>query len=220
MSIRTLIIAWAVVTLLVMMVLGITYDPTWSFGDVAQVVIAVAVVILLVPYQLWRRIHSLRMFLSATPYGHAHLSKSLQMGIGQHDILLRIQPTYGTEFSRIGLRFVNRRWLLSYRLWTWYDTDQDIIEVIKIQDEEAKEGAIISSHTFQDKSDGVGGRLAEYVPPYSRAIEDSLWLTATIEAKKPWQGHLSFMGTVIKEHRPYVRRSFEVVCKRKCNATS
>jgi len=239
MKLRTILLFWLVGSTLIM-IYSFTDNPEWSFGDVAQVVVASLVIlgtIVMLGRQWYKTAFPLRMFFASDwrdPFlvGHARrMDTSVEVKVGQQDIILRIMPTSRTEFGRIGLRCVNRVWLRGQKhldgkrrfligryegkwrfLWYWINVPADTIEVTNLQDMELSDTVVISPQKFEEKLDGQGERWGEYYPPYIRAIEDSLWIKATIDAKKDWHGHLSFQGTEVRSpHRSYVRRSFTVV---------
>lgn len=230
-----ILFVWLIMLLLV--VLGIRYSPTWSFGDVMQVVVPLAVGIFAVgTYQWWKRTHPLGMWFSLDPLVYdgsdvvaRRLSKRLILPVGTHKLLLKISPTTEAIFGRVGVRFVNRVTYLGGRardgrryflfrlrngrlevLWGWENAPKDAIRITKICDKESMEPEQSSNRILKDKEDRVGGRWGDYDPPYPRAVEDSLWIEVDVNAMKPWRGHIYFVGTIIRGHRPYIRRSVEV----------
>ena len=170
--------------------------------------------------------------MGASPTKERHLESAIVTYIGRQTLLLRVIPNEITSFNRIGLRFARRYWLLGYNrdlhtlfflfrrkegrwrfLWDWQNPDKNSIEITKLRDMELVGSDQTSERTLRDKPDKVGGRWAEYNSPYIRSVEDSLWICVEYEAKKTWDGHISFVGTEIKGHRPYVRRSIKFVSR-------
>jgi len=154
-------------------------------------------------------------------------------GLGKHSILLRILPKRGTDFSRIGVRFVKRRWLFRATapdgkhhfiihnregrlrlLWDWDNVSTDSIVIHRMYDvemEHLKTKHDMVTNKLREWDDHCGGRWGQYEPLYTRTKEDSLWIGIDIEAKASFNGHLSFQGSGIdKDHRAYKRRSIVI----------
>lgn len=136
-------------------------------------------------------------------------------------LLARIQPRHGVRFERIGVRFVERRWVWDrwtrgdWRTWApwpiWKWRNSEIVEVACLTDLEVSTQVPASvGQQFHQWVDQVGGRWAQYVPPYLRTVEGSLWLCVEVKAAGDWKGHLSFQGHLIESHRAYARRRVSV----------
>ena len=159
-----------------------------------------------------------------------------EIGIGYSQLLIRLKPNKGASFERVGIRVVRKRWIWGcsvkrgrtgwirfddfrhvwgpiYRppIWTYKNTHRENkITVLHVIDLEIKEIGKISGHRFEDWDDHVGGRWAEYIPPYLRTEEDSLWLCVRIKATEPDRYHLQFQGNLANGHRGYSRRDLHV----------
>ena len=142
--------------------------------------------------------------------------------IGECDVLLRVMPREGMEFERIGVRCVERKVLFPkitrkdsngrrHYLWQWRNILSQPIEVTRMYDHELEKHAKDTNRRLTDWDDDVGGRWGEYLPPYPRMVEDSLWLGVSLKAKRAWEGHISFEGNNPKTgHRGYMRRRITV----------
>lgn len=191
-----------------------------------------AVVVFLVTTYAWRHwVHAraLNLLCSVDAYRYGEdrvrrVSTEFPLQLGESAVLLRICPNRGCDFERVGVRFVERRWLWKTGrvlsritqkgnddrrnwLWKWDNANREAIRIKKMEDTELVSSAKETKRVLTDWNDEVGGRWGEYNPPYFRALEDSLWVTITVEVKKPWRGHLSFQGSVDGNRRAYSRRT-------------
>jgi hypothetical protein len=139
-------------------------------------------------------------------------AKAKTLQVGKHSLLLRVRPLEGMEFTRINLRFVQRRrlckWLCLKSEWT--DAPLSIISIDDLCDREQQREQIKTGYGLERWPDKVGGFYGQYTPPYPRRQEDSLWLEISVDAKDQWRGYLSFEGS-LDGRRRYARNLVAVI---------
>ena len=216
------------------------FQYTITLGELLAAIGAIVLVIVISwLLQRWHIASPLEMYFCEDPYDvdpsrqtERSVSTKLRTTIGCTSHLIRIKPREATQFGRVGVRFVQRRWLIARKwpdgrryvfmrrgrdhmrhlIWEWHNVSPDEISIIKLFDQELDQdvGPYTGMH-FAAWSDRVGGMWGEYRPAYFRNVEDSLWPQITVVAPKPWKGYLSFQASVIRPHRGYVRSPVTVL---------
>lgn len=173
--------------------------------------------------RLWWLNHPFYMLFEWSPFNLDRMQRRVEcrefvdywLSPRQYEMLLRIMPHRGIRIDRINLRFVQKEWTTAWckwwiiprpRIWEWKDLPDSIIHIDSVRDMHVSNEMCPSTQRFESWSDLAGGVWAEYVPPYTRGPEDSLWLCVKVIANKPGNYYLSFRGQIEDGRRGHCRR--------------
>ena len=133
-------------------------------------------------------------------------SNNMNITIGDDVKLIRVIPKRATSFSKINVRFVNRKLSMRFnRIWRYDNADANIIKVTELEDVDFREkGEEWGRSYFESEEDGFGGFSGIYSPALSIRQDDIVWYYVWVKGVDEWNGFISFEGT-LDNRRVYSR---------------
>ena len=143
-------------------------------------------------------------------------------GVGEQiEVRIAVRVKAATDFQRIDVRFLNKRflrfrtprawvlfgWLLPARIELWYWENEirtDIIEMIGLK-ENGKRGGRESPSPEREPNRSGGMRL-HYDEPQRALAHEFLWFTAIVNVRQQWEGYIAFEAAMSDGRKARTRR--------------